>query len=99
MLGGIQVLVPITVLASYHWFAYVRQQDRIRSLSLWQRFGEPAHGWLVARQVGSPCVLTRCLYSGVTTELCLFWCDYRATLAKLRLQWYAASYRQYMICQ
>ena len=48
---ALQVLVPITVLAVYHCFAFVANQERVQTTAVWQKYGMPAHRWLAAHQV------------------------------------------------
>ena len=46
-----QVMVPPTVLAVYHAFAFACKVNQVRSTGLWQRYGARAHSWLATHQV------------------------------------------------
>ena len=46
---GLQVIVPITVLAVYHAFAYCAKN--FPNNRLWRKFGVRAHSVLASRQV------------------------------------------------
>lgn len=48
-LGVLQVIVPITVLAVYHAFAYGAKN--FPNNASWRRYGVPAHSFLAAHQV------------------------------------------------
>lgn len=53
----LQVVVPITVLAVYHAFAYCAKN--IPNNILWRRFGVRAHAFLASHQVHQRSCMTR----------------------------------------